>query len=251
MLKRFIFASTALVLSTQIAMAGGYKEIEVKDGGTIEGTVHYEGKAPPAKTVTQDTNVCGSSTPDVALQVKDGKLQYAVVFLKKVKEGKAFAKEHGSATSDQKKCVFVPHVTLVKEGGEVEFKNSDSVLHNVKANSIRNGQFNEGVEAGKSIKKKFEKGHDAVKVSCSVHPFMASWIVVMPHPYYAVTGEDGSFKLTDVPAGKYKVIVWHPTKDKACTVSVDGGAGKKQSKSGTKVKLAKKGTIKIKAVYKG
>jgi plastocyanin len=239
----------ALVLATNVE-AKGYKVIEVKDGGTISGTVIFKGKVPNKVPTGKDVGACHADTPDPSIIAKDGKFQNVLVYLKKVKKGKAWTKAQDNVLADQKACIFLPHVALVKEGGTVEFKNSDPVLHNVKANSIRNGQFNEGVEGGKSLKKKFAKSHDVVKVSCSVHGWMVSYVVVMSHPYYAVTGADGTFKLENVPAGKYKVVVWHGAKESDCTVGVDGGKESKQKSAGTKIKVAKGKEVKLTVTYK-
>lgn len=249
--RKFAIATlcSVLALSTS-AFAGDYKVEEVKDGGTISGNVQFTGKVPPKVTIGQDTEVCGTSADDCCVTVGEGKgFANVVVYLKKVKAGKDFTPEQKKTLSDQKSCVFVPHVTLIAEGGEIEFKNSDKVLHNVKAQSLKNGQFNEGVESGKSIVKKFKKGHDLIEVACSVHPWMKSFIIVMPHPYYAVTDKDGNFKITDVPAGKYKLIVEHPSKGKDCEVKVDGKGGA-QKKSGTKIKVKKGGEVKVEATFK-
>lgn len=244
----------ALVLGGAVAFsaaaeAGGYKEGKVKNGGTISGTVKYTGKAPAPKTTGKDEGACHATTPDPTISTKDGKLANVLVFLKKVKKGKPFTDAQKKVVADQAACIFVPHVALVAEGGEVEFKNSDTVLHNVKGNSIRNGQFNEGVEAKKSLKKTFKKGHDVIQVSCSVHAWMVSYVVVMPHPYYAVTDAQGNFKLEDVPAGKYNVIVWHGSKKTECEVSVDGKSASKQSAAGVKVKVKKGKEVKIEATF--
>lgn len=234
---------------TSAAQAAGYKEIEVKDGGTIKGTVKYTGAVPPKKSISKDTEVCGTSTEDVSISAVDGKLASVVVYLKKVKKGKAFTAEQKKVLSDQKACVFLPHVALVAEGGVVSFKNSDSVLHNVKSTSLKNPAFNEGVGADKAIDKTFKKGHEAVKISCSVHEWMSAWVVVMPHPYYAVTNDKGEFTLTNVPAGKYKLIVWHGSLGKECKVSVDGGGAEKQKNSGVKVEVGKGGEVKVEATF--
>jgi plastocyanin len=252
LMKKFMFAMAVMgsFALTANAYAGGYKEIEVKDGGTISGTVLFKGAVPPKKATGKDVDVCHADTPDPSIIATDGKLANVVVYLKKVKKGKAFTDAQKAVVSDQKACIFVPHVALVAEKGKVEFKNSDAKLHNVKVNSIRNGNFNEGVDPHKSLTKAFNKGHDAIKVSCSVHEWMSSWVIVMPHPYYAVTAADGSFKLENVPAGKYKVIVWHGAKENACDVAVDDGKAAKQKSSGVKVVVKKGKEVKITATYK-
>jgi plastocyanin len=241
-------ALTALLTLSPTAFAG-YKEIEVTDGGTITGKVAFAGTAPPKTTITQDTGTCGTGGDDARVTVNEGMLQNALVFLRKVKKGKAWPAEMKSVVSDQTSCVFLPHVAVVGEGGVVEFKNSDNVLHNVKSSSVKNTAFNEGVEGNGSIKKTFTKGHEVVKVTCSVHSWMVSYVVVAAHPYYAVTAADGTFTISGVPAGKYEVIIWHG-EAKTTTVGIDGGKEGKQGKKGTKFKMAAGGTITVSATVK-
>lgn len=250
---RKLFMTSALIagVATASVAYAGYKEVEVKDGGKITGVVKFTGKVPPAIAISKDTEACGTSCADPGIEAKDGLLKGAVVYLRKVKEGKAFTDAQKKVVSDQTSCVFVPHVALVAEGGSVEFKNSDSVLHNVKANSLRNGGFNEGVESGKSITKEFKSGHDEIKVTCSVHDWMVSWVVVMDSPYYAVTDENGAFEIGDVPPGKYKLVVWHGKLEKECEVAVAGDKAEKQKSSGVKLEVEKGGEVKVEATYGG
>lgn len=244
-----LICGLALVLGLTTAAQAGYKEVEVKNGGTIKGVVKYTGKVPAKKSISKDTEVCGTSTEDTAISSVDGKLANVVVYLKKVKKGKAWAEGQKKVLSDQKACVFIPHVALVAEDGVVTFKNSDSVLHNVKSTSLKNPAFNEGVGADKTIEKTFKKGHEAVKITCSVHEWMESWVIVMSHPYYAVTNEKGEFSLTDVPPGKYKLIIWHGKMGQECKASIDGGSAEKQKRSGIKVTVKKDGEVKVDATF--
>jgi len=250
MKARFSIAAALLYAGSTVAFAGGYKEVDVKDGATIKGVVSFAGKALPDKTVTKDNEACGKSTPDASISTKDGKLVGVVVYLKKVKAGKKWTPEQKKVVSDQKGCVFHPAVALIAEGGTVVFKNSDKVLHNVKSTSVKNPPFNEGVNGGGSIEKVFKKGHEAVSVTCSVHDWMSMWVVVMKNPYYAVTNDKGEYELKDVPAGKYKLVIMHGSLKKECDVTV-GGKTAAQKKSGVKIAVKAGETLEINANYKG
>jgi uncharacterized protein (DUF2141 family) len=48
-----------------------------------------------------------------------------------------------------------------------------------------------------------------VQLRCDIHPWMRGWLGVVPHPFFAVTGEDGTFAFTGLPPGEYEVAVWH------------------------------------------
>ena len=50
-----------------------------------------------------------------------------------------------------------------------------------------------------------------IRVKCNVHSWMRSWVAVMEHPYFAVSGDDGTFSMSNVPPGEYAVEAWHET----------------------------------------
>jgi plastocyanin len=195
-----------------VALTAGVVAYDVKPstkGGKIKGRVHYKGDSSKANQMVKpdkDTTVCSEHT-NPELESKDGGLKNCTVYLKKIDAGKAWPDSMKKALIDNAKCVFMGNVTFVMKGGEVEFKNSDTVLHNVKASSA-NYNFNEGIEAGASLKKKCDK-KDEVKISCSVHPWMSGTLWVVDHPYYVATNDRGEFELSDVPPGKYTLMAKH------------------------------------------
>ena len=237
-----------LAAAAVVVAIGGGLLAESADAGSIRGTVTFGGTVPPK--VSAGGQGCPDMVGPTGYSVQNGRLEGAVVYLKKVKGGKDFPASAKSIVSDQTSCVFNPHVALVAEGGTVTFKNSDTVLHNVKSSSLKNPPFNEGVEAGKTLVKTFKSGGEFVKVTCSVHPWMASWIVVMDHPYYAVTDANGQFVLRDVPKGKYKLVVWHGELGNDVKLTIDGEADD-AGRSGVKVKLGASQDMVLNAAYKG
>jgi len=98
-------------------------------------------------------------------------------------------------------------VVIMPVDATVTFTNSDSVLHNVKAASLKTS-FNESIPANGTLVQQFSY-KEQVKIECSVHPWMTAWFFVSENPYAVVTDENGNFELTDVPAGKYTIEVWH------------------------------------------
>jgi plastocyanin len=206
-----------VLVGAAVALAAGgagaaYQVVEVKDGGSISGTVKVSGTAPAAKAieVTKDKEVCGKSGKLVeeALVVgPKGGIQYAVVSVTGIAKGKKWASE--KFTFDQKNCRFDPHVLVVKAGTSVDILNSDGILHNIHTFSEKNAAFNVAMP---KFKKKLEKAFAApemIRVACDAHSWMSGWIVVSESPYTVVTDADGSFKLGDVPPGTYKVEIWH------------------------------------------
>jgi len=115
-----------------------------------------------------------------------------------------------AARLDQKGCVYEPHVLGIMEGQQLEILNSDPVNHNVHAESRINPAWNESQPPRAEHKfKRLDAPEVLFPVTCSVHPWMRSYIGVSPHPFFAVTGEDGSFTLKGVPPGSYTVEAVH------------------------------------------
>ncbi len=131
----------------------------------------------------------------------------AVVYLENVPG--QFPAPKQAAQIDQLKMVFIPHVTAVQVGTTVKFLNSDPVLHNVFTPSKAGNKFNLGSwPKGQTKPYVFDKPGE-VRLLCNVHPEMEAWVIVVPNPYFAKTGPDGSYTIADVPAGKYTLKVWH------------------------------------------
>jgi plastocyanin len=187
-----------------------YKGGDVKDGGSVSGTVKFKGTAPAPKKldVSKDKEVCGKSPKvDQSLVVNNGNLANAVVTITDIKTGKKI--DTKKVTLDQKGCEYQPHVLAFPVGSTVEILNPDGILHNVHSYSKVNSPFNMAQpKFKKTLDVKIEKP-EAIEVKCDVHGWMQGWLVATPTPYVAVTDNSGNFKLTDVPAGTYTVEVWH------------------------------------------
>lgn len=152
----------------------------------------------------------------------------SVVYVDAV-QGKTFPAPTKKPVMDQKGLMFNPHIMVIQQGGTVEFLNSDSVQHNVFWPSI-SGNKKLGHNLGtwpKGEKRPFTFDQPGVvSLLCNVHPEMAGYIVVSPTPYFAETDDAGTYKIADVPDGKYNVVAWHEGM-KSQTKSVDvSGTGK-------------------------
>jgi plastocyanin len=205
-----------------------YAELDsVPNAGVIKGTVTYTGsnKAPKLE-ITKDTAVCThGGQPDGSLEVADGKLKNAVVAITDpIAQGKKWEIEKISV--DNKECAFVPRVQIGREGGKVEATNSDQLLHNVNMQVKEGGKTlaNVALPAPGIKQSKELKEAGLIEVKCDVHAWMHAWIYVSPHPYAAVTKEDGTFEMTDVPPGEYNAKVWHESLGEGTAkVKVDPG----------------------------
>ena len=192
----------------------GYTTMDVEKGGTIRGIVTFSGTIPESRTVivTDDTDACGRFVQIHELEVApDGGLANAVVSLTDITSGAVLEAPTSPATLDQRGCRFTPHVVLAGVDQVVEILNSDPVAHNVHTVAFDNRSFNrtqppsvEKIEVSFPIAEK-------VRARCDIHGWMSAWIVVVDHPYNAVTDSNGGFAIGNIPDGTYTLEIWHET----------------------------------------
>lgn len=193
--------------------------------GSLEGTITIDVKDEAAlksepTANDKDLKTCGHEIVrenllyTEAKTVKDGKetkvflLKNAVVDIK-IGLGKGVKPKDDNFVLDQSKCVYIPHILVVKRNGNVELKNSDDVAHNVHIYAQKNPSPNLNVPPGTASPYK-PKAEEKIKVGCDIHPWMSAYIYVTNNPnYVAVTNDKGTFSIKDIPAGKYKVSFWH------------------------------------------
>ena len=189
---------------------GSYEEIEVSDGGAVQGKVVFNG-AVKKKTVlpTKDKQVCGGIRKEPLILVGDGgAVEDSVVYLKGIESGKAWPEMMTKVpVLDQKSCRFQPHVQVARQGS-LDIVNSDPVLHNTHGYYGKRTAFNVALPEKDQKVTKVLKRPGTVKVDCDAHGWMLGWVQVVDNPYFFQTGEDGAFSITDVPPGDYTLVVW-------------------------------------------
>jgi len=158
-------------------------------------------------SVTHPSYAAGIKGKVKAKGVKDS--GGAVIYIDKI-EGKTFPAPTKHAEIDQKNLVFHPHVLPVLVGTTVNFLNSDDVLHNVFSPDKCAESFNLGTwPKGQTRSYTFKQPGCQAVILCNVHPEMSAYVVVLETPYFAESSKDGSYEITDVPAGKYTLKIWH------------------------------------------
>jgi plastocyanin len=181
--------------------------------GTIVGTVRLAGNGSAQDTiaVTKDPEICGKSKPGTRLILGANQgVANSIIYLQGPVKGKTWAK--ADYIMDQQKCVYVPHVLVMPVGTEMDFANADPVLHNIHAYDLSSAEtlFNIALPIkGMRIKKALSKPGIYLLTCDAGHPWMTGYLFVAENPYVSITDGDGNFRLTDVPAGHYKLTFWH------------------------------------------
>jgi len=206
---RWMGIVTALMLSSTVS---AYEAITVSNGGTISGKISFSGALPanPVLDITKDKEVCGTSIKADYYVGTGGGLGNVVVAIEKIDKGKAYNKKKIIAF-DNKDCMFIPHVTTAVKRQKLGINNSDPVLHNTHLyyGAKLKTMYNIALPLqNKVIKKKIRKT-GVVTVKCDAHEWMLGYVYVSKHPYATVSAANGSFAIKDVPAGSYKIKIWH------------------------------------------
>ncbi len=205
------------------AVLGLAATLPVCFGADITGKVVLKGT--PKAEITIDMSAdpkCGALhekpvTTRHYVVAPDGGLANVLVFIKSGLTEKNFPASTASAELDQVGCEYEPYVMGVRTGQKIKIKNSDPTLHNIHAipNSLQdkataNKEFNLAQPIKDMVSEKsFDAPEVAVKFKCDVHPWMFAYVGVFDHPFYAVTGKDGTFKISGVPNGKYTLEAYH------------------------------------------
>jgi plastocyanin len=208
-----------------------------QSGGTVTGKIKFTGTAPRNKPIDMSEEAAckakyTSANPPAEETVVAGPANaLANVFVYVTAGLPASAKYQAPATAvvlDQNGCRYHPHVLGIMVGQPLEIKNSDPVLHNIKAMAKKNRPFNVSQPtAGMTTTRTFSAPEVMVNLECNVHGWMKAYAGVRPDPFYAVSGPDGSFAIKGLPPGTYTIEAWHEKfGTQTATVTVTGTGSK-------------------------
>jgi plastocyanin len=190
--------------------------VDPATAATVTGKVFFEGDLPRARRLDMAAEpACAAQHTqavysEVVVPNENETLRHVFVYVKEGLEGKVFATPTQAAILDQKGCVYRPHMLGVQVNQPIRILNSDPTTHNIHPTPKNNREWNESMAPGMPPKnKKFPRQEVMISVKCNVHPWMKTYIGVLPHPFFSVTGEDGSFEITGLPPGEYTLEVWH------------------------------------------
>jgi plastocyanin len=189
--------------------------VDPATAGTISGIVKLEGTPPRMRAINmRSVPSCDKmhTTPPTLEEVvpgENGTLQNVVVYLQGDFRPYSFPPATEPVKIDQQGCLYVPHVVAVTARTPVQVHNSDSVTHNSFAITKNNSAWNETQSVGgPPVERVFAVPEISLALKCNVHPWMKAYVAVFDHPYFQVTGQDGSFSLKNVPPGTYTLTAW-------------------------------------------
>jgi hypothetical protein len=183
--------------------------------GVIEGRVRLAGAAPANPIIRMGADpMCSRqysgrrAVQEFVVRSADGGLANALVDLQGTFPATTAIAD--PVTLDQRRCLYVPRVLGMQAGQTLQIKNSDSLIHNVHSLSTRGNVLNVSQpQAGMVYKVQLKNPDVIMRVKCDVHSWMMAYIGVEPHPYFAISGENGAFRIAGVPAGRYSIRTWH------------------------------------------
>jgi len=211
----YIFFILFLATANWAAGQDDYKVISVTDGGTLAGTIKWSGPVPRILDfpINKDQAICDPDSRKNAdlerlIIGPEGGVANTIVFLRNVSQGKAFDLPPQRRHLDQKHCRYISHILLVPHNEVLTMKSSDATLHTVHMEGA--ATFNLPFPFENKVTSRTMPTSGLVSLRCNGgHVWMNAEMMVVPHPYYAVTDENGQFEFTNVPPGTYQIVAWH------------------------------------------
>jgi hypothetical protein len=197
--------------------------------GSISGTIRYTGKKPIRKAIDMSNDpACveahrGKAFDESLVVSPNGSLANVFIYVKEGLEGKRFETPSSPVVIDQNGCWFRPRIIGIQTGQVFEVRNSDPVTHNIHPMAQINREWNHSQGAGDPpMVRKFLKPEVMIRVKCNIHSWMHDFIGVVDNPYFAVSKEDGSYSIENLPPGTYTIGFWQEalgTQERQVTVA--------------------------------
>ncbi|MBS1799191.1 MAG: carboxypeptidase regulatory-like domain-containing protein [Acidobacteria bacterium] len=192
-----------------------YFHVDPATAAEIAGKVSYIGPKPtPKKIDMSEDPACvsahhGQAFDESLIVGRNHSLANAFIYIKSGLEGKTFEVPATPVVIDQNGCWFHPHVMGVQTNQVVKIVNSDPVTHNIHPMAEVNREWNHSQGPGDPVlTRKFVKPEIMIPVKCNIHSWMRAYIGVLDHPYFAVSKDDGTFKIPNLPPGTYTLAIW-------------------------------------------
>ena len=239
-MRRIGVVAIVIMLWGLCVRAEAYKEGPVTNGGTVKGTVRFEGTVPPSKAFelwrAPDREFCGALSGGTEFRIlrevvvgEGNALKDVVITIEDVAQGKPF--ELKETKLDANICQFLPFVSVVRDQHPMTIFNLDPVSHDLQVYERDREHVNimfhrpAITKTGTTGRIAFTGDRSEMTMQCGKHPYMQAHGLAVENPYYAVTGPDGAYEISNLPPGTYQIRAWHPVlpaQEQEVTVSPDG-----------------------------
>ncbi len=200
-------------ISTVLAVTFALGMVYSAHAGSIVGEVKFADPPPQLKSirVTKDQDYCGETLPNETYLIdSQGGLKNVVVFIEDAPPGKAPDRQKENFLYNDG-CRYAPHVLAFQKGERLRVKSHDPKLH------IPHGYLGERTVFNLSLPFRNTtidatskiRHSGTMKVVCDTHAWMLGFVHVFDHPFFAVTNEQGTFAIPDLPPGNYLLKAWH------------------------------------------
>jgi hypothetical protein len=189
--------------------------VDPATAATITGKVNFTGQAPNRVRIRMDAVPACTQANSEPVFVQDvvvnsnNTLANVFVYVKEGLPG-SFPASGGDVELNQRGCMYTPHVLGLTVGQNLRVKNADPTNHNIHPLPMQNREWNQSQPPGAAdLVQQFARPEVMIPVKCNVHPWMIAYVGVLPHPFFAVSGADGSFEIKGLPPGNYVIEAWH------------------------------------------
>jgi hypothetical protein len=192
--------------------------VDTTTAATVTGRIAFTGSRPAPQPIDMgEEPTCAAKHPggvfvEQVVVNDNGTLRNVFVYVKEgLPAGLTFPVPASPVEIDQDGCVYRPRVFGIQVSQTLAIKNSDGLLHNIKAVPTANRPFNISQPTSMTTNRSFATAEVMVPLECNVHSWMNAFVGVLPHPYFATSGADGAFSIRRLPPGTYTVEAWHET----------------------------------------
>jgi plastocyanin len=213
--------------------AGDHAQVDAATAGRVVGTISFEGAAPDGQPIDmRGEQSCadkhdGQPVDRPVVVADDGGLKNVYVYVSEGLPAGSWPAPDQEVELDQDGCIYIPRVLGLQTGQTLRIRNSDGLLHNVNARPTNQRGFNISQPTNMTTTRTFAQPEVMIPVRCDVHGWMVAYIGVQNHPYFAVTPENGTFRIENLPPGEYVIEAWHEqygTQTQTVTVPESGEA---------------------------